>query len=239
MPRCPATRYAYSNFGYCLLGRVIEKLTGRGYEEFVRTDVLGPLGIHTMRIGKTLAEGRAEGEVRYYMPWRFNGIAVVGEKIGAKVPRPYGAWYLEAMDAHGGWIASAIDLVRFGSIVHNGEQSKVLSKESMKAMLARPEGAAGYEEDGRPKQNTYGCGWMIHGTGPKDSCNYSHAGGFDGTSTILSLRHDGLCWAVLFNTCPLADGNGPVGKIEPLIHQAANAVKQWPEHDLFPKAQEP
>ncbi len=231
----PGARYAYSNFGYCLLGRIIEKLTGRGYEEYVRTDILGPLNIHTMRIGKTLAEGRAEGEVRYYMPWKNKGVAVVGEKIGAKVPRPYGAWYLEAMDSHGAWIASAIDLVRFGSIVQNGEQSKVLSQQSMKAMLARPEGAAGYEENGQPKQNTYGCGWMIHGIGPKESRNYSHAGALDGTSTILSLRHDGLCWSVLFNTGHLPDGKRPSGKVEPLIHEAANAVKQWPEHDLFPK----
>jgi D-alanyl-D-alanine carboxypeptidase len=28
----PGTTYAYSNFGYCVLGRVIEKLTHRSYE---------------------------------------------------------------------------------------------------------------------------------------------------------------------------------------------------------------
>ena len=32
----PGARDAYSNFGYCLLGRVIEKVTGKSYEEFVR-----------------------------------------------------------------------------------------------------------------------------------------------------------------------------------------------------------
>lgn len=31
----PGERYAYSNFGYCLLGRVIEKLSGMTYEAYV------------------------------------------------------------------------------------------------------------------------------------------------------------------------------------------------------------
>lgn len=36
----PGERFAYSNFGYCLLGRVIEKTTGQTYEHFVQTSVL-------------------------------------------------------------------------------------------------------------------------------------------------------------------------------------------------------
>ena len=28
----PGERYAYSNFGYCLLGRIIEKITKQDYE---------------------------------------------------------------------------------------------------------------------------------------------------------------------------------------------------------------
>ncbi|MCH7729640.1 MAG: beta-lactamase family protein, partial [Planctomycetes bacterium] len=62
----PGTRYAYSNFGYCLLGRVIEKITKEDYEEHVRNTVLAPIGVHSTRIGKTLREGRANNEVCYY-----------------------------------------------------------------------------------------------------------------------------------------------------------------------------
>ena len=39
------------------------------------------------------------------------GLAVTGLRIGAKVPRPYGAWNLESMDSLGAWIAAAPDLV--------------------------------------------------------------------------------------------------------------------------------
>ena len=32
----PGTQYQYSNFGYCILGRVIEKISGLSYEDYVR-----------------------------------------------------------------------------------------------------------------------------------------------------------------------------------------------------------
>jgi CubicO group peptidase (beta-lactamase class C family) len=38
----PGKHFAYSNFGYCILGRVIEKLTSQPYPDFVRTAVLSP-----------------------------------------------------------------------------------------------------------------------------------------------------------------------------------------------------
>ncbi len=39
----PGTRYAYSNFGYCVLGRVIEQVSGLSYEKLVRTRILAPI----------------------------------------------------------------------------------------------------------------------------------------------------------------------------------------------------
>ena len=62
----PGTRYAYSNFGYCVLGRLIEKLSGVAYEKFVQEKVLAPAGIKRMRLGASLDGKQAPGEVRYY-----------------------------------------------------------------------------------------------------------------------------------------------------------------------------
>src|SRR5271169_4291430 len=36
----PGTHWAYSNFGYCVLGRVIEQVTGQAYESFVQANIL-------------------------------------------------------------------------------------------------------------------------------------------------------------------------------------------------------
>ena len=62
----PGTRHAYSNFGYCVLGRVIEKASGQSYEDYVCEHLLRPAGITRMRIGRTLADHRYPGEVHYY-----------------------------------------------------------------------------------------------------------------------------------------------------------------------------
>ena len=68
----PGTRTAYSNFGYCVLARIIESTvaakTGKrvSYEDYVRSAVLQPAGISDMRLGRTRLSERAPGEVRYY-----------------------------------------------------------------------------------------------------------------------------------------------------------------------------
>src|SRR5580658_4660544 len=45
LQHAPGTTYAYSNFGYCVLGQIISEVTGMSYEDYVRLAVLTPLGI--------------------------------------------------------------------------------------------------------------------------------------------------------------------------------------------------
>jgi N-acyl-D-amino-acid deacylase len=229
----PGRRYAYSNFGYCLLGRVIEAVSGRSYEEYVRAEVLAPLGVRAMKIGKTLPEGRAAGEVKYYDEGGPTAPAVFGDRLGKPVPRPYGSWCLEAMDAHGGWIASAVDLVRFAA-AFDPPGGKLLNAKSVRTMFARPGGDAGYKENGQPRADYYGCGWSVVPAEP-GKANQFHAGGLDGSAALLVRRFDGLNWAVLFNA-----GAGPTGEqlataIDGFVHHAADKVKRWPDVDLFAK----
>ena len=223
----PGERFAYSNFGYCLLGRVIEKVTGHRYEEYVKKEVLAPLGIQRMRIGRTLLKDRAPGEVRYYTAKDATGTAILGPDLGKPVPQPYGAWNLEAMDSHGAWIASAADLVRFGSAFQVPAKCKVLSAQSIALMFAPPVGKVGHRPDGKPKAKYYACGWQVVQVGDGQR-NVFHTGSLPGTSTILVCRHDGLTWAALFNTRDGVPGGVPSGAIDPLLHKAADEVKSWP-----------
>ena len=104
----PGAKYYYSNVGYCVLGRVIEKLSGQRYEDFIKERVLKPAGITDMRIGGNTLSQRYPNEVKYYD----KGSNVYCYK-----------WDITRMDSHGGWIASATDLAKL--MVHIDRNPRV------------------------------------------------------------------------------------------------------------------
>ncbi|QDT02074.1 N-acyl-D-glutamate deacylase [Rubripirellula lacrimiformis] len=222
----PGARYAYSNFGYCLLGRVIEKLTGQSYEGYVKQHVLAPIGVTSMRIGATRLDGRAKHEVRYYHPGTTE--SVFAADLGDTVPSPYGGWNLEAMDSHGAWIASATDLAKFAAAFDDPDNCPILSRRSIEMMYGRPPGLAGHAEDGAPKSRYYSFGWSNRNVG-KDKVNHWHTGSLSGTATILIRRHDGKNFVALLNSRVSPSASHLGSEIDNLLHVMANGVTEWPQ----------
>ncbi len=230
----PGTSYAYSNFGYCVLGRLIEKLSGQSYEEFVRRKILARIGITRMRIGSSLDGKQAPGEVRYYAGDELANNVFPGEP--AKVPWPYGGFHLEAMDAHGGWIASAVDLARFAASLDDPQHSPLLQPTSFATMYSPPPPPVSRKDDGALAASYYGCGWSVRPVGKSGKANYWHNGSLPGTNSLLVRLASGLSVAALFNLRS-EDKELPDSAIDPALHRAAAAVRAWPEHDLFPTFQ--
>ena len=224
----PGTRFAYSNFGYCVLGRIIERVTGTPYEAHVKKAVLGPAGIRNMRIGSSLVSG--PNETRYYTPRNQEVPSVFGEER-RRVPQPYGGFNLEAMDAHGGWIASAVDLARFAAALHDEHRSPLLKRESFPKLYAPPAPPVSRKEDGTLEATYYGCGWSVRPVANRGA-NYWHNGSLPGTNTWLVRRWDGLAWVALFNLRS-EDRQLPDTAIDGALHRAAAQVKDWPTADLF------
>ena len=231
----PGERHAYSNFGYCVLGRIIEKITGQPYEEFVRQKILAPLGIARMRVGATLTA--AEGEARYYTPDDAKGKSVF-PNVAGKVPEPYGTFFLEALDAHGGWLASAVDLARFAAALDDPQKCPLLNPETLRFMYAPPDAPVSRKPDGSLEAAYYSCGWMVRPVRKSGRANYWHNGGLPGTFSLLVRRWDGLSWVVLFNQRS-NDHKLPDGAVDSALHRAADAVKDWPKEGLFPGGRVP
>jgi N-acyl-D-amino-acid deacylase len=218
------------------LGRVIEAVAGQPYHEFVRQRILAPLGIRGMQLGKNLLRDRAAGEVQYYDSRQRTGRAICGPKIGQQAPLPYGVEGLETMDANGGWIASAVELVRFAAALDDPKRCPILGADSLRTMLAPPPGAVGHGPNGRPKTTYYACGWEVRpAVGQPGKCTKWHAGLLAGSSTLLVCRADGINWAVLFNSDAGPDGKEFAGLIDPLLHKPASEITDWPQIDLFPR----
>ena len=119
----PGTHFQYSNFGFNLLGRVIEKVTGMKYEEYVRKVVLQPCGITDMQMGgKTLAD-RLPGEVHYYDSQN----------------DPYAFFDVRRLYSNGGWIATPADLVKFIMRVDKFPQkADILEPATLDTMFSAP-----------------------------------------------------------------------------------------------------
>jgi CubicO group peptidase (beta-lactamase class C family) len=217
----PGTRYAYSNFGYCLLGRIIEKVSGEGYDEYVKTTVLSPAGAVGMRLGRSLEADRAAGEVRYYDYPGAPAALSVFTTGSETVPWPYGGFAIEAMDAHGGWLASAADLLRFLLAV-DGRPAKpdILQEATVELMVARPplaewQGAASY----------YALGWLVRPGG--GDANWWHMGSLPGTSTIIVRTSNDMSWVALFNSRP-ANADAFLNELDSELWRAVNGITDWP-----------
>ena len=112
----PGTRASYSNFGYAVLGRVIERVTGHRYEAWVRREVLAPAGSGGMVLARPFPDQRPADEVAYYHPPPPEQVPAIAPREG-QVRLPDGGFDLGVMAAHGGWTATASDLVRFAIAV--------------------------------------------------------------------------------------------------------------------------
>jgi CubicO group peptidase (beta-lactamase class C family) len=99
------------------------------------------------------------------------------------------------MDAHGGWIGSAVDLARFVSALEGSYSTAILRPETLEAMLARP-AAPLWEE----KPDYYALGWRVRPT--RKGATWWHTGSMAGSTAVLYRTSSGLIWVALFNASP-------------------------------------
>ncbi|GAA2446246.1 hypothetical protein GCM10010191_74030 [Actinomadura vinacea] len=221
LDHAPGSTFAYSNYGYMLLGLIIEKVSGLPYLDYVQQKILTPLGIKRMRLGRTLKQNAAPGEVPYASIYTGT---TVHDGSGTVVPFQYGAFNLENMDSHGGWLGTAVDTVRFAGLFDAA--GPVLNSASISRAFGVPE--TGLNPDGW----WYGCGWQVRPVS-NTTANTWHNGSLPGTYTLVVRRSDNVSFAVLFNQRDDASGKDYTA-IDPLINQAANRVTAWPTTDLYP-----
>ena len=179
----PGTKMSYSNPGYVILGHIIEKVTGQPFHEFIKEEVLNPLGMdrsgfyfqspeeeHPMAVGYKFVNG--DFRVERYLP--ING------------------------DPAGSMCANAEEMALFLQVMLRGQlpdSTMWLSVESLKRIpypqttLAAKAGL----------QHGYGLanfvrwmnGYPFHG----------HNGGIDGFgSEYMYSREADIAWAISINT---------------------------------------
>jgi CubicO group peptidase (beta-lactamase class C family) len=171
----PGTQYAYSNFGYCLLGRIIERVSVLSYGDFVRQAVLNPSGSGQMFLAGTAAANRADREVMYF---------------GLNRAAPY-ELRIDRMDSHGGWAATPADVLRFLFTVDGIASPPDLLQAAIRTAMT----TASAVNPGTASVPGYARGWAVNSVN-----TIFHDGTLPGTQAILVRPSDGRAWCAVCNT---------------------------------------
>ena len=221
----PGEQHVYSNFGYATLGRVIERLSGMRYEEFVRSRVLLPVGATRTRSGKSRMRDALADEVKYYVAGLGINAPMVQSVFPGEgmVPLNYGGYHLEAMDASGAWVSSTIDLLRFVNAV-DGRASPpdILSPQLVAAMTSNgatacPDGSC-----------YYAGGWVVRPV--QNGATWWHGGDLPGTKAILVRSYYNVSWVALFNA---GAPNSFTSELDIALWKALGGMTSFPSGDLF------
>jgi CubicO group peptidase (beta-lactamase class C family) len=179
----PGSRWEYSNYGFLLLGLVVEKASGQDYYEYVRQHIFKPAAMNST---DSLPEdqavpGRSVGYTKMNdaRQWRSNGDTL-----------PY-----RGTSAGGGY-STVEDLLAFANALEN---HKLLDAQHVDLLttgkVERPEGGSKYG---------YGFGDEISADGVR--C-FGHGGGAPGMNGDLKIcPQSGYVIAVLANLDPQAAG---------------------------------
>lgn len=222
----PGSASSYSNFGFSLLGRVLEaRNPGFTYEALLQAGIMTPLGLTRPFIGGTAQSAAVPGEVRYE-PREPALVTTILDNSGDVVPIQYGGFHVGNFDAHGGWVAAAPDLVRILASFDLGAQNPILTPASAQTMWTVPAPSL---------SSTQARGWIrafVPGASGAYVAAMWHNGSIPGSAALAFRRTDNVSFALLFNrdVTPVL-GAFPHGS---QINDLLNAVTTWPSSDLFP-----
>jgi CubicO group peptidase (beta-lactamase class C family) len=148
----PGAKWSYNQTGYVLLGMIIEKVSGLGYEEFMAQRFFRPLGMTHTRFGddRQVVAGRASMYTRYERQ--------TDEKVS-----PAGLWtyrnlYPSYLYMAAGLNTTVGDLAKWDVAMTEGRILKPSTLEEMWRPVRLNDGKVFRLDD---KTLGYGCGWLV------------------------------------------------------------------------------
>jgi CubicO group peptidase (beta-lactamase class C family) len=212
----PGSRYSYSNIGYVILGKVIEKVSKMDYEDYVKLNILYPLGIYDMQLGNSFYEEKADNEVTYYESRSYGKVLAYNSNRNY-VSRIYGGSDIKSLGAAGGWISSPAGLLRLVTAI-DGFNSKpdLLQPESIRIMTSKDESDG--QVIGWKGSDSYGTWWRT--------------GTLTGMSVLVVRQKNGINWIIAMNSTTVRKSHIHSETFR-MMSGAISSVKSWPEYDLF------
>jgi CubicO group peptidase (beta-lactamase class C family) len=189
----PGTRVAYSNPGYAVAGYLIEKVTGKRFEEFIQDELLAPLGMRES--GYLLSD-----EMKKNLATGYEGIPPKSIPYYATYMRPGGEFKASISDMTL-WLQMLI-----------GRGSTVAAQICSASSLARMERGETSTAARAGLRSSFGAG--IDSDNSKEILTLGHGGAIDGfVATYQYIPAQRVGYAILLN----ADSDSALDAIEKLV----------------------
>ncbi len=202
----PGTNQTYSTIAYLILGRIIERVSGKPYFAYLHDAVLDPAGVGGITLGSSAPDGRSIGEAAC-----FNIADLQKGKPEQEHTFRFGpSSYLECRDSAGGLVASSVALINAMMRFYEVNGAGVFTPASRENLLSYP--------DKRPDRDveTYvGLGWWVRRpVGHREERKHDplfhtklhHSGRTSGAVNFLFRGENGV-WAAVQSNCGVSDGD--------------------------------
>lgn len=126
----PGTRYTYSDLNLIVLGKIIERVTGKPLDQVVREEITEPLGMVDTGFNPPASKWHRVAATEY-MP-------AIGRGIVRGVVHDENAWSLDGVAGHAGIFSTARDMAIFAQMLLNGGRygsARILSEDSVRAIF--------------------------------------------------------------------------------------------------------
>lgn len=190
MEFAPGTKWNYNNSGFFLLGYIIEKASGKTYQQYIADNIFKPVGMANSYYGEDspLIKNRVSG----YEPGKD---AVVNADY-LSMTQPYAA---------GSLLSTVEDLYKWHQAVHS---YKLIKKEVMDKAFISSKLLSG-------KATNYGYGWFIGNL--QGSPTIEHGGGINGSLTNAIYLPNEDVFVAVFSNCTCKPPSEVSTKIAGLI----------------------
>ena len=197
----PGSKMSYCNTGYVILSLIIEKASGKSYDEFIKEHILIPAGMNNSLIYSKASDPPIPNRAFGYRPTLDRTSFVMNDMN-----------CLDGIVGEGGLYTSVEDLFRFDQALYSYQ---LMSKETSAQMFSPC-----VLNDGQKKG--YGLGWIIAGYDDQGPLIVKHGGKWRGFTTAFQRLIEDSSTVIILTNCGLS---GPtIGSIRDaatniLLHQ--------------------
>lgn len=157
----PGSQFSYTTYGYVILGRVIEEISGQSYEQYMQENIWNPAQMTNTYVEHL--DKNYENKSCLYTRKRRKAKEAKANNLSNRVPG-------------GGLITTVEDLVKFGNALL---ENKLIKAETFALM----------RENQTPNKvgNPYGLGVVLYGQAEDPSSAIGHAGAQTGSSAQIMI----------------------------------------------------